>query len=78
MSRDLVRQWGRDAGRPPVATPTTSTPARRLVIKRRRYQPGDHAAAYAGPDPIAASRRLAETEVAARRTIEQSEEEQIS
>jgi hypothetical protein len=78
MSRDLVRQWDREGGRPRVATPTTSTPARRLDIKRRPYRPGDRAAPYAGPDPIEQSRRLAEAEVAARRALEQPKEEQTS
>jgi hypothetical protein len=73
-SRDLVRQWGREVGRPPVATPTTSTPARRLVIKRRPYRPGDRAAPYAGPNPIEQSQRIAEAE-AARRASEQQPEE---
>jgi hypothetical protein len=45
---------------------------------RRGYRPGDRAAPYAGPDPLAASRCLAEAEAAARRAIEQSDEEQTS
>jgi hypothetical protein len=53
------------------------------IPKRRGYRPGDRAAPYAGPDPIEASRRLAETEAAARsaegatgyrRAMKQSEE----
>jgi hypothetical protein len=43
-------------------------------IKRRGYRPGDRAAPFGGPDPIEHSRRIAETEAAARRAIEKSEE----
>jgi hypothetical protein len=45
------------------------------IVKRRPYRPADRAAPYGGSDPLAASRRLAETEAAERRAKEHPEVE---